>query len=203
METKWFVIFILGVSWAGKATQVNLLLEKNPTLFHQVLSWKTRPLRPGEENGVDYHYIDNDVFLQWVENNEFLEYAKVHDSYYYGTKKEDLEDAINAWWIVVKEINIQWLEKIQESDPDFFEQTFRIFLDIPDETMVQRILSRAPASGEEIQKRLTSAKIEREVAESLSSAVIDAQPPIDIVYSAVRQVIQSFCDTKGMYVHIQ
>lgn len=72
-----------------------------------MLSCKTRPLRPGEYDGVDYYYLTAEQFQTAIQHDEFLEYAQVHHAYNYGTRKADLEKALQTFPIVIKEIDLQ------------------------------------------------------------------------------------------------
>lgn len=194
---KWLLIFILGVSWSWKATMVTLLKKNNP-IIQNVLSWKTRPLREWEENGIDYHYISEEEFKKAIQNKEFLEYAIVHQTSYYGTKKQDIYDALERWGIVLKEINLQWLQDLARDEQTLFQNSLRIFLDISDATMRERILNRAPTSEDEIQRRLQSASVERILAKDYVSSVVSAELDIPQVYATIRDLIQAYCDQHGI-----
>lgn len=194
---KWLLIFILGVSWSWKATMVTLLKKNNP-IIQNVLSWKTRPLREWEENGIDYHYISEEEFKKAIQNKEFLEYAIVHQTSYYGTKKQDIYDALERWGIVLKEINLQWLQDLARDEQTLFKNSLRIFLDISDATMRERILNRAPTSEDEIQRRLQSASVERILAKDYVSSVVSAELDIPQVYATIRDLIQTYCDQHGI-----
>ncbi len=194
---KWLLIFILGVSWSWKATMVTLLKKNNP-IIQNVLSWKTRPLREWEENGIDYHYISEEEFKKAIQNKEFLEYAIVHQTSYYGTKKQDIYDALERWGIVLKEINLQWLQDLARDEQTLFQNSLRIFLDISDATMRERILNRAPTSEDEIQRRLQSASVERILAKDYVSSVVSAELDIPQVYATIRDLIQTYCDQHGI-----
>lgn len=194
---KWLLIFILGVSGSWKATMVTLLKKNNP-IIQNVLSWKTRPLREWEENGIDYHYISEEEFKEAIQNKEFLEYAIVHQTSYYGTKKQDIYDALEHWGIVLKEIDLQWLQDLARDEPTLFQNSLRIFLDISDATMRERILNRAPTSEDEIQRRLQSASVERALAKDYVSNVVSAELDIPQVYATIRDLIQTYSDQHGI-----
>lgn len=193
------LIFILGVSGSWKATMVSLLKKNNP-FIQNILSWKTRPLRTWEENGIDYHYISEEQFKEAIQNWEFLEYALVHQTSYYWTKKQDIISALEHGGIVVKEIDMQWLQDLARDEPSLFKDSLRIFLDISDATMKERILKRAPTSEEEIMHRLESACMERASAKKYASFVIDAEDPIDEVYTKLKETIQTYCDQHNIDV---
>lgn len=83
----------MGVSGSGKTTIFNSL-EIFPQLSY-VQSYTTRPLRPGEINGVKYNHISRDAFEQAIMNNEFVEYATVHATDLYGTKWSSIQTLLD------------------------------------------------------------------------------------------------------------
>lgn len=93
-------------------------------------------------NGVDYHFISQDAFQDAIDAGEFLEYSENHHAYFYGTKKVDVENIITSDTIVLKDMNIQGIQLLQENAPDIFSQAVRIFLDISDSMIRERISSR-------------------------------------------------------------
>lgn len=186
------LIFIMWVSWAGKNTILHLLTERNHW-FKQVISYKTRPLRPLEVNHVDYHYMSNEDFQKSIEQGVFLEYATLHWwQYYYGTKRSDIIDWLQAWDIILKEIDMQWIESMAQHHHELYQESFRVFLDLSDESMIRRITSRAPISDEELAKRLHSATKERQLAKEYASVIISAEWTIEEVYQSVITAIQQF-----------
>ena len=72
-----------------------------------MISYKTRQLRPGEVDGVDYHYITEEDFARAKNLDEFLEYATIHHLFSYGTKKHDIEVGLSEGKTLIKEIDIQ------------------------------------------------------------------------------------------------
>jgi guanylate kinase len=85
---------------------LHLLTQRN-SRFKEVISYKSRPLRDNEVDGVDFHYITPTDFDHQIQADVFLEYAFIHNMYYYGTKRSDIQEALQNGDIVVKEIDIQ------------------------------------------------------------------------------------------------
>ena len=94
---------ISAPSGAGKTSLVKALLERLPEITVSV-SHTTRASRPGEQDGVDYHFIDKAVFEQLVEDGEFLEHARVFDNYY-GTRRSTVVERLEAGEDVILEID--------------------------------------------------------------------------------------------------
>lgn len=172
---KWHIFFILWVSWAWKWTLIENLKKQDIDL-HIPLSYKSRAIRETEVNHVDAHFISKEEFFNWIELNEFLEYAIVHETDYYGTKYEDvIENWIEKWKIVVKELDINWLKRLRKEKPNFDTFYTTVFLDIPVNILKTRIESRwALMSDDELERRLNSAINEEKESEDLCDYILDA-----------------------------
>lgn len=88
------MIVILGASASGKSSLAKDLVEANPE-YKRIITYTTRPIREGEVDGVDYHFIDQDKFEDLVEQGFFAEY-NVYREWYYGTALEDCTDDDNV-----------------------------------------------------------------------------------------------------------
>jgi guanylate kinase len=168
-----------------------MLAQRDPTL-HEVISYKTRQLRPGEVDGIDYHYITEDDFTRAKDRDEFLEYATIHHLFSYGTKKYDIVDGLADGKTLIKEVDIQGLDKILTGHPELIPQMYTIFLDISDDVMTKRITSRAPIAPEELAQRHASAQHERAKAKELCSIVVDSSGTPEEVYEKVEALIHVF-----------
>lgn len=188
MSYRWKLIFILGVSGSWKNTVIHEMLNTDLGL-QQVISCKTRELRPGEKDGVDYCYLTQEQFEEKRDKGEFLEYALIHKTFRYATRKKDVVDKLEAGEHVIKEIDIQWLISISQEHSDVREVTRSIFLNIDDEVMIDRITKRAPLSEEELTKRLESAVMERDMAKQYCTDMIDASGSVEEVAAHVYQII--------------
>ena len=173
---KWHIFFILWVSWAWKWTLIENIKQKNLENLHIPLSYKSRAIRNTETNHVDAHFISKEEFFHWIENHEFLEYAIVHETDYYGTKYGDvIENGIDLWKIVIKELDINWLKRLRKEKPNFDANYTTIFLDIPVDILKERIEKRwALMSDEELNRRINSAVIEEEEWKKICDYTIDA-----------------------------
>ena len=84
------MIIILGKSASGKSTLQDNLIKEHPE-YHKVVTYTTRPMREGEVDGVNYHFISQKMFDSFIEQGFFVEYAQYRD-WSYGTAKTDCED---------------------------------------------------------------------------------------------------------------
>jgi guanylate kinase len=189
---KWKLIFILGVSGAGKHTIIQELLNSD-MLLTEVISCKTRPLRPNEVNHVDFHYMTEEEFqiaiTQWV----FLEYERHYNlPYLYGTRREDITKGLGEWRNLLKEIDIKWLISVAQTDPDIFQNSLRVFIDLPELTMIDRITKRAPIPELDLRNRILTATWEREDAKKYCTHIVCGEWTREEVYERIYKVVQDF-----------
>lgn len=83
------MLVILGESASGKTTLLNMFIETNPQ-YRKIITYTTRPMRVGEVDGVDYHFVSQSTFDELVKQDFFVEHAKYRD-WSYGTAKIDCE----------------------------------------------------------------------------------------------------------------
>lgn len=146
------LIIISGTTCAGKDTVVKKLLEKNSNITKST-SYTSRPIRPGEENGINYYFITLEEFERKIEDDDFLEYAKVHTTYY-GTPKKEVLNLINSGKDVILVIDVQGAQIIKEKYPE----TLLIFILAPSMTEIKkRLISRGAETKEQIIERFKSA----------------------------------------------
>lgn len=111
------VLFVVsGPSGVGKSTLLREILERVPGLSFSV-SATTRAPRPGEQDGVDYHFLERDAFVDRVTGGAFLEYAEVYDRMY-GTLARPTEDALAAGDSLVLDIDVLGARQIRVSKPE-------------------------------------------------------------------------------------
>lgn len=146
-------LFVVSApSGAGKTTLVHRLIESDPLLRLSV-SYTTRPPRPGEQNGVHYHFVSPAQFRTMVENGAFLEWAEVHGNYY-GTARAWVEAELTAGHDVLLEIDWQGARQIKAR----FPACVTIFILPPSFAELEaRLRKRASDSDAVIAKRLANA----------------------------------------------
>lgn len=149
-------LFIVSApSGAGKTSLVAALLQRQPWLNISV-SHTTRPQRPGEVDGVNYHFIDRASFQQRVDAGRFLEYAQVFGNYY-GTSCDWVEAQLADGRDVVLEIDWQGAAQVRRLLP----QAVAIFILPPSlETLAERLTGRGSDQSDVIRQRLAGAHAE-------------------------------------------
>ncbi len=146
---------ISAPSGAGKTSLVNALLKQCSGLTVSV-SHTTRPMRPGEQDGVNYHFVNESTFMAMLEESAFLEHARVFNNYY-GTSRNWVEKTLNNGQDVILEIDWQGAEQIRRLIPD----CVGVFI-LPPSLVVleQRLTGRGQDDAEVIQHRLAEAQQE-------------------------------------------
>lgn len=170
------IFFVLWVSGSWKWTLIKNLKKLDLKNIHFPISYKTREIRKNEINWVDSYFISKEEFFSQVQAGKFLEYAIVHETEYYWTKFEDIIDNwINKQKIVIKEIDINWLEELQKKYPELDNKYTTIFLNISQNILKDRIKKRwIIMTQEELQRRINSSIFEIQKAEQLCNHIIDA-----------------------------
>ena len=149
-------LFILSApSGAGKSSLINALLKKHAAMKVSV-SHTTRAPRPGEENGVHYHFASTDEFKALIAKDDFFEWAQVFDNYY-GTSKQAIESQLDAGIDVFLDIDWQGAQQVREIMPS----VKTIFILPPSkEELEQRLNNRGQDSAEVIASRMAKAQSE-------------------------------------------
>lgn len=188
---RWHIYFIMGTSGSWKWTlRKNLENEKFESIDF-LKSYVSRPKRPWEIDGDVYHFISKEEFLKWVDEWVFLEYAFVHKKDYYWTKKKDvIENWVNKWKKVIKELDMNGLILLKEKYPELSNDYTSIFLDLPIEQFKERIESRWVDMWEqEYNNRAESLEAERKEAVNNCDYIIDATLSPEEVLEKIKKII--------------
>src|SRR5450755_1043039 len=149
-------LFVIAApSGAGKTSLTRALLERESGIRHSV-SYTTRAPRPGERDGVDYHYVDTDRFMALKAAGEFLEHAHVHGNWY-ATSATWLRQEVQHGHDVLLEIDWQGATQVRTLMPD----AVHIFILPPSlASLKERLEKRGQDSAEVITRRLEAAREE-------------------------------------------
>jgi guanylate kinase len=153
------ILFILSApSGGGKSSLLNAIRPNADFLFS--VSCTTRTPRPGERDGVDYHFIPREEFERRISNGEFLEYAFVYGNYY-GTLRENVLRELVSGRDVLLEIDVQGAATVRGHSGDIADSLADVFLMPPTfELLRQRLHKRGTESPEQLELRLANAKRE-------------------------------------------
>jgi guanylate kinase len=157
MFEKGACLLISGPSGSGKSTLIKEL-QKRFDDIHFSISTTTRPMREGEKDGVDYHFVSKEEFQKDIEAGQFLEWANVHGNYY-GTSLRPVAEAIDAGKLVVFDIDVQGFEAVMKSP--LAKITTSVFVTTPTmEELRRRLEARSSDDAATIERRLQNAKEE-------------------------------------------
>ena len=159
---------ITAPSGAGKTSLIEALVKADPSLQLSI-SYTTRAPRPGEKDGVDYHFVDDATFLGMKAGQEFLESAEVH-GYRYGTSKKVITEALARGEDLILEIDWQGARQVRALYPD----CVGIFILPPSiEELERRMRSRGQDAEAVIRRRLENARGEMDHAGEFNYAIIN------------------------------
>ena len=153
IRRRGLMLVLSSPSGAGKTTISRRLLTIEPDLVLSI-SATTRPMRPGEQDGVDYHFIDHAAFDRMVQDGAFLEYAKVFD-HQYGTPRAAVEQSLAAGRDVLFDIDWQGTQQLAQSARDDLVSVFILPPTIA--ALEQRLKTRAQDSAEVVARRMAKA----------------------------------------------
>ncbi|HEX2050046.1 MAG TPA: guanylate kinase [Actinomycetota bacterium] len=146
---------VSGPSGAGKGTVVRKALARRPGVRLSV-SATTRPPRPGERDGVEYHFVGEPEFRRMRDAGELLEWAEVYGNLY-GTPRRDVDDALDAGGDVLCELDIQGAEAIRRAAPD----AILVFIEPPSvDDLRTRLEDRGTEGPDERARRMAAARSE-------------------------------------------
>ena len=178
------LILVSAPSGAGKTSLVSAALESDAQLVVAV-SHTTREPRVGEQDGVNYHFVDHDKFSQMITGEEFLEHAEVFDNRY-GTSSSEVSGKRENGQDVILEIDWQGAAQIRALIPD----AVSIFILPPSiEALENRLVSRGQNTDESIQRRLSEASLEMASAVDFDYLIVNGD--FDVALTQLLSVMRT------------
>jgi guanylate kinase len=169
-----------GPTAVGKGTVSAYLREHHPEIRLSV-SATTRKPRPGEVDGIAYHFLDDAAFDRLIAEDAFLEWATVHRAARYGTLRRPVLEALEADTSVILEIDLQGARQVRERMPD----ALFVFLAPPSwDEMVRRLVGRGTEDKDERERRLATARVELAAEPEFDVTVVN-----DDVQRAAEQLV--------------
>ncbi|PVV04952.1 hypothetical protein BB560_000532 [Smittium megazygosporum] len=179
-------IVLFGPSGSGKSTLLKKLFAEFPDKFAFVVSHTTRSPRVGEKHGEAYYFVPKDEFLDLVKKNGFIEHAQFSGNYY-GTSVQAVKDVQKLGKICILDIEINGVKQVKKTDlnPRF------IFISPPSlEVLKERLLNRGTETEESIKKRLETAVLEQEYANTPNAFDIKiVNNDLETAYNSLRSFI--------------
>lgn len=175
------LLVLAGPTAVGKGTVAAHIRDNYPDVLVSV-SVTTRKPRPGEVDGVHYHFLSDREFDRRIAGGELLEWATVHNSYRYGTPRPPIDDALAAGRQVLLEIDLQGARSVRAAMPD----ARLVFLLPPTwEELVRRLTGRGTEDPAEQQRRLETARVELAAQDEFDHRVVNRE-----VGQAAREVVE-------------
>ncbi|MCM0618699.1 guanylate kinase [Nocardioides bruguierae] len=150
------LVVLAGPTAVGKGTVAAAVRDQHPDVWISV-SATTRKPRPGEVDGVHYHFVTEAEFDRLVDAGDMLEWAVVHKVARYGTPRGPVDEALSAGRPALLEIDLQGARQVRDSMPE----ALQVFLKPPSwEELVRRLVGRGTETEEERERRLATARDE-------------------------------------------
>ena len=185
IERRGLMLVLSSPSGAGKSTISRAILESDPDISMSV-SVTTRPKRPGEVAGRDYHFVDKTEFDLMANRGELLEFAKVFD-HYYGTPKQPVMDALASGSDVMFDIDWQGTQQVANATRT---DLVSVFILPPSRGALQRrLVSRAQDSADVVAERM--AKASDEISHYREYDYIVVNDDLDRSVEAVRAILSA------------
>jgi guanylate kinase len=160
---------LAGPTAVGKGTIAADIRERYPQVWLSV-SATTRPRRPGEVDGVHYHFVDDARFDQMIDSGELLEWAVVHGRYRYGTPRSPVLKVLAEGRPALLEIDLQGARQVRERMPE----ALFVFLAPPSwDELVRRLLGRGTEQRAERERRLATAREELAAAGEFDVTIVN------------------------------
>lgn len=165
------MIVICAPSGTGKSTLLERLKKERPELQWSV-SCTTRPMRPGERDGIDYHFITVQDFEKRIAQGDFIEHARVHSNYY-GTSKSFVDQGLAGGKALLFDLDVQGADAMKRIYQDAAQV---VFIKPPSlEALEQRLRGRNTDAPHVIDERLKNARFEITRAEDYDHLVVNDQ----------------------------
>ena len=178
-------LFIISApSGAGKTSLVSEILMRMDNIQASI-SHTTRAARTGEVDGVNYHFVSQQVFQSMVTENAFLEHAQVFGNFY-GTSKQWVQDTLNAGIDVILEIDWQGAEQVRQQ----FAQSKSIFILPPSkQALADRLNERGQDDAEVINKRVAAAT--EEMSHYIEADYLVINDNFDLALEQLKSIISA------------
>jgi guanylate kinase len=185
------VIVISGPSGVGKDAVIDAIMGGSRN-FHHIVTATTRKRRPGEVDGVDYHFITKAEFRRKITAGEFLEYAEVYGNYY-GVLKSEVQRALQEGKDVILKVDVQGAATLQKKIPGAL---FIFLAPSSIDDLLERMVKRNADTEQAIKVRLDKAREEMESGKLFDHWVINIPDNLDQTVKTVHGHINKYRSTK-------
>ncbi len=184
--TEPLLVVISGPSGVGKDTILDHMKQRGLP-FHFVVTATTRPRRPGEVEGEDYFFVEEQQFLDMIEKGELIEHALVYNDHK-GVPRQQVREAMESAQDVVMRVDVQGAKTIRALAPE----ALLIFLTAGDEEeLARRLRKRRTESEADLQLRLETAKEEFGYLKIFDYVVLNADSQVDKAVDTILAIIEA------------
>lgn len=184
------IVVISGPSGVGKDVMIEKMIQNDQTGFHFTVTATTRSPRPGEQDGVNHHFVDVDDFINLIAQDNLLEWAQVYGNYY-GVPKQQVRAALDAGKHVIMRVDVQGAKRLRELVPE----VLMIFIQPPSLAVLEKHLrERGVDSEEEMTKRLAAAGDEMRQTGLFDYAVTNEEGDLESTVQKVVEIISDEAD---------
>ncbi len=176
-------IILSAPSGTGKTTVMNRLMKRDPRFIFSI-STTSRPPRPGELDGKEYHFVEEEEFLRKIDNGDFLEWAMVHERYY-GTEKKEIDRIHSDGRIPILDVDVQGARSLR----NVLNNALYILLIPPSfRELRKRLMDRRSDSTEQVRLRLENARRELQEYSLYDSILVNevVDEAVDSILALVR-----------------
>ena len=180
------LVVISGPSGVGKDTVLDQMKQRGSP-FHFVVTATTRPIRPGEVEGEDYFFVEEQEFLDMIDRGELIEHALVYNDHK-GVPRQQIREAMDSGQDVVMRVDVQGAKTIRALAPE----ALLIFLTAGNEEELERRLRKRRTESEaDLQLRLATAKEELGYLEGFDYAVLNADSQVEVAVDTILAIIEA------------
>jgi guanylate kinase len=199
IESNPLLVVISGPSAAGKDATVKRMEELGYP-FHFVVTATTRPRRPHEVDGVDYHFVSEREFGEMLEKDELLEHALVYGQHK-GIPKKQVREALESGKDVIMRIDVQGAATIRHLVP---EAVFVFLTASSEEELIRRLEKRKTETPEGLKKRIATARKEMKRLDEFDYVVVNRDNHLDETVKTIAAIITAEkCKVKQRKIELQ
>lgn len=179
------VIVISAPSGCGKSTIIKQVLDRGDVDLHFSVSATNRPPRPGEVDGVSYHFLSTEEFRRHIDAGDFVEWEEVYPGRFYGTLRSEIDDKCRQGLDVILDIDVKGGINVKRL---YGDRARTIFIMPPSvDALRERLVGRATDSPEVIEERLKRAAFEISKAPEFDMTIVndDLSRAVDQTHDAI------------------
>lgn len=188
-QKRGVLLVLIGPTAVGKDTVIELLLKSNDK-FSRLVTTNSRPVRVGEIDGHDYHFVSNEEFEKLIESNSLLEWVK-YRGYYRGGQKRHVEAALTSGKDVIWRIDVKGAKAVKKKILEFFPHTVFVYLSVNNlDTLKSRMLKRGSESESEIKWSLKQAAWEQKQWRRFDYVVANEENKLQETVDIISKIVE-------------